>query len=1179
MANLFDKLTSSLVTPLSTFGVSGVDQVAARISQNLRNPVSAGANLQRVFGSADEFMARYENFNSVYKMALTKELESTAITTAQKRMIQTAIDSPVINLNLVRDMKQRQNLISMLRNNVIDFDSLIKNFGAPGLGLPSSNLYREAAKYLVDQRSGSNHPILTLINGLTLNINSKAAGIDAIDFGKSNLPSVDALRNAYNQSQKLSSTTDKLFTRGTARKPVKIMTFDVETSGLGVYDQVRSLAASTMQVDHLGTVSHTADGFSTHFITPQMQQYTMKGSTGGTTRLGTGVYQMEKQVGDMAYDLTTAQGRKEAAAMYKKFFQQAVQADIVAGHNVQFDIQKTVMSASALDEFFEDKEAVNAMKAFQKMAEEGKVINTLDIARDYLMRQALDVADTAGADDVLRTQRMINAMFAPETLVRASIGGSATPFSIGNIAAQTNLLKLMQESGVPEGADIVQSLSRGGTAAHQANVDTLLTNFMMQFIHTGELKYGFEDIAGSGISEARKTILKSSAIVPTTNIANVQHMSDAVYRFAVSDAGINSTKLTTDDGIIAFSKSDNAFYKYATDPITGEVKSVKIANQDQARTRIIDAIEASKRGEKSELLETGINYLQASRTDRILQNIAKTRAISTVTTPSQLIAAISGGTNLEAEERFFDALAGTREFLGFNDYQYRPEILADKGITRLINQNFGQISDTAADNYLTKLASAGIASAVDDPYMRRNFVELATITSSTPFTRQAEGATGGFARNIVNRIIAKGGAGAGVDIAEQVSNFNANVGVKIGEYLSEIGVSFADTQASSFLTSNVDATGKMNISRAVIASDILREVDVTTSSGKTVKFLSQEFLDDYGMNKFGLSATQRQEGRVVNLVFGNLAADANTGQRVVSRSLAQELADGIVAQMQSKYSGLNAKQAVERGYFESEAQAKTVMTGLKDGVDSLRDELTESISKRGLGVGSIAGKEAEGVVALLEQIAGGIDNDAVAFQKGMQFAISEYGDNFIAFQGRVDEKVIDALRQSDASLASQIEDGSFLKRAYETYQATMTRATEDTGFAKRLQRAFSSKNLDRGIGGTRIGRGLRDDAVRAAYRKYAPKVGIGMAAVGLLSAGYYIAKKNRENNLYDQVMEKQPTEGRGAVASTNNQLIETFPQHSTRRDPLVTAGVVGNLDRSKIGHTSMGPNKYNHLYG
>jgi len=216
---------------------------------------------------------------------------------------------------------------------------------------------------------------------------------------------------------------------------------------------------------------------------------------------------------------------------------------------------------------------------------------------------------------------------------------------------------------------------------------------------------------------------------------------------------------------------------------------------------------------------------------------------------------------------------------------------------------------------------------------------------------------------------------------------------------------------------------------------------------------------------------------------------------------------------------------------------------------------------------------------LLEQLAGGIANDTEAFRKGMQFAISEYGDDFVALQGRIDEKVIGALRQSNPTLAKEIEEGKFLKRAYNTYQASMERAAEDTGFRKKLQKAFSSKGLDKGIFGSRFGRSLRDAEVRAMYRKVAPKVGIGAAAVGLLGAGYYIAKKNREKHLYDQVMEEQPMEGRNTVSPSNYDTIEQNSQYSSRRDPLVTAGVVGNLDRNKIGHTTMGPNKYNHLYG
>jgi len=40
----------------------------------------------------------------------------------------------------------------------------------------------------------------------------------------------------------------------------------------------------------------------------------------------------------------------------------------------------------------------------------------------------------------------------------------------------------------------------------------------------------------------------------------------------------------------------------------------------------------------------------------------------------------------------------------------------------------------------------------------------------------------------------------------------------------------------------------------------------------------------------------------------------------------------------------------------------------------------------------------------------------------------------------------------------------------------------------------------------------------------------------------------------------------------------TQPVYSRIQDPLATAGVVGNLDRSKIGHTNMGSKKYDYLF-
>ena len=100
-------------------------------------------------------------------------------------------------------------------------------------------------------------------------------------------------------------------------------------------------------------------------------------------------------------------------------------------------------------------------------------------------------------------------------------------------------------------------------------------------------------------------------------------------------------------------------------------------------------------------------------------------------------------------------------------------------------------------------------------------------------------------------------------------------------------------------------------------------------------------------------------------------------------------------------------------------------------------------------------------------------------------------------------------------------------------------------------------------------------------KKIKPKVYGTVAAVAALSAGYYLATRESKQDPIDEVMEQQPLEQTGPMSIRDfNQVDQAMVgQTSSRRDPLVTAGVVGNLDRNKIGHTQMGANKYNHLYG
>lgn len=1053
------------------------------------------------------------------------------------------------------------------------------------------------------------HPFLTLLLNQTFSVDPKKSGAEAFSIGTSNLPSVMALKNSSKIAAQI-SRGEGVFAK--SNKALKIFTFDVETTGLGMYDQVRSLAGSTMLVDEGSRVRISASElndlvrrgrlsreaadnllenngeFSTHFVTPQMERYTMRNpDTGLTSRLGTGVAALEKGAADIVSDLSTLEGRRQAVSQYKKFLKQATEADLVAGHNVGFDIQKMMMSVSSLPEFTSDREAMELHKRFGQMINEGKVINTLDIARGYLTDK---VRISLGSVDNLEetTEEIIRKMFPGEDLARIVTGGSATPYSVGSIAAQTNLLDLIEGSG-PEGKRLIERLSSVGTAgtnstaAHVAETDVKLTEYLMSFIHTGELQYGF---AGSqDVIKAREQILKSSAIVPTTNIADVRHMSDAVYNYTMSKRGmINATFKTEDGSIIKGSKATGKFYITAPDGTQREF------------TEHLDlkaAIESGRRGEKSILEDSGISYLQATRMDRIIQNSQKALGITNrVSSISSSL--LSETPNIQAEEQIIQGLTSTRELLGFENYAYRPDIFSERGMTRLMSAASSYIKKEAADNYLTRLTAAGIKNAVEDPFLRRTFVELATVTSDIPFSETQTPKKMSFSERMVNKLAQRaaerpqmeqstlaqvGEAVTPENMADRVALFNANVGKKVSRYLSEFGISFADSNQANILIS-----GSGDVSRAIVSQEILRNIDVTIGEGseaRTVKFLSDEFLSDYSRNIFGLSVAERKGGeKVVNLVYGNLAANVDAGEGIIDRKLAEELSTGIVDYMQAKIQSVDDIQTlVDEGFFADVQQANAVSYRLNNagrGGMSLKDELTEMFMRRSFSVGSISEKPGEGVATILEQVGGGIGNDVVAFNNGMQFAVTRYEEGQVVFQPRVDQQTLDVLEVSgQGQMAEDIRTGRIAQENLENFESAMIRSAEDPGFVRRIVRAFHEARVDTGIAGTRF---LRDESVRQAYKKAAPKIGIGLAGVALLSAGYYIARKKRENDLYDETLKEQPLEGRGQVSSANNNLISNYTPTSTRRDPLVTAGVVGNLDRSKIGHTAMGPNKYDYLY-
>lgn len=210
----------------------------------------------------------------------------------------------------------------------------------------------------------------------------------------------------------------------------------------------------------------------------------------------------------------------------------------------------------------------------------------------------------------------------------------------------------------------------------------------------------------------------------------------------------------------------------------------------------------------------------------------------------------------------------------------------------------------------------------------------------------------------------------------------------------------------------------------------------------------------------------------------------------------------------------------------------------------------------------------------------GIDSTAVSV--GAEFAVGQIEGDVVSFGPRVDEDIISIMAANDQAAADYVGDtgnAGMLRQTVVQREKLLERAMEDTTLGNRLVREAEAGGKN-SVFSRLFGRAAgRDEALRLAYRETLPKIGYGALAVAGLTTGYYLYKKTKENNLFEETINQQPYENGGYVSQQNNNFVQINSPISSRRDPLTTAGVVGTLDRNKIGHTQMGPNKYNHLYG
>jgi len=1158
---------SSRQAMVNSFIAKNLIEVKAKRGQGLITAASyfqqrsiSGADLTAILGSEQDFLQRYSEFEKNFHLAIDNKLNHAkgVRVNAQLMKKQGKIDLSVLNAETA------DKLYKQYTNDVLRMGELIQKAGLPSIEMPTANLYRKAFKFEVDQSKGILHPAQLLLNRTMFNFNAAKSGLESLTVGRSNILSHSTVSQLFEQSKKFGPS--KIFGDAPAvGKQLKILTFDVETTGVTQFSNVRSMSMAEMIMDHTGkiTAPETIKDLSYAFKSPQMAGIKVGSMNGGVQSLHKFLADVEGlPLGDMG------PGGKNYLDATEKFFNRLLEADRVAGHNINFDIDM-IMDTAIKQEGFAQHTGVNkAFQAFTERRMQGNyVIDTLESTRSYLQGQVQELVDLGKYTDLdKRSAAFVNNLFSQEILARTHIGGSAAYGSVENIALNTNLFELIERDGQAEA--LFEKITRG---SHIAETDVHLQSHIARYVQSGELKIWpqadkeaeaakkagglFNHLVKGEFGDfARSKILQSSAITPTTNIADVKHMSETVFDYLSTSEGRKGMSLSITKGRIeelsgidfVGKRTDPRFIKHLqqkgvleyTKSSQGEgfhfvtSRGKQLIDQTQAQMAIDETLRRARTDSNlsritvgnltrsrnlaaESILDTGITIERASRADeaKYLSN-ALNGVIANSMTADDLTSTFGTtyrelGTGLAFSDQ--SRVARGRSPIqsvfqaGLNDYSY--------GKAEEIAKAFAKIGDP----YATLMT-------MDDRV-------FSTIMASST-------ARVGLAAN-------RAGAAAGYAAEHIAHSAKPNL-------TAELGMSYFHSQRDVRLLNALDST--LEPPKLFLPPEIVRAAleDVKGTGAR--------------MENIGLSIARRKGGDSVNAVF--------MAGRQLSQDEGEQLAKSILKIMQDRkkvvdlMGGDEAKinASVFTAVSEASAAGKT-----KAGTAKHVETMVQSIMERGIVVGQAGEAASEEIINQLGQAGVVTGNDVLLNHRMASEAVTGVSSDFLVVNPFMDREALNIAGLSGAlQAAEEVVDNNGVKLSKSAIAGN--KVAEVIG-----QDASTARNIGRNI--TRGKMGENANTILEMYSAHKAKLGYGALGLGIAAAGYYMFKKHRERQLYNETLEQQPTE-RAVSMDQMQDSDRAFTQMSSfRRDPLATAGVVGNLDRAKIGHTQMGPNKYNHLFG
>lgn len=1091
------------------------------IGEKVINPGVA----ENIYGTSDEFLSKYKQFENYYFELLSdpnnvRRSFSKNLNIEMMRKTGT-IDLSILNYNAKRKAE------SLFSGSVLQLDKLMQNVGFPNLAFPTANPFRNPFKFEVD--ANMSHPSQVMLNRMIFNVDRTASSISDIRFGTRNImSSQDIERNLY-QIQKMKSN------EGLLQEGKKIITFDVETTGILPGSQVRSI--SLAERTSLSGMTKTVESFG-------FQSERLGGILAGPTLSDTLSSFISKQE-----ELTSmARTEEDFLGNMKNVMRRLIEADQVTGHNVNFDINETIRTMTGMRGFSADSELVDLVDQFlaKKNSNKDFLIDTLEIGRAYVTGKAQEVIGVGG-DPLTRGESYIKRFFSTESLADVTMGGRAQYVGVESFAMNTNLLDLMaEEEYAPE---IFRQIFKG---SHIAETDTILQDHMLKYIHNKKLTFrdlhtaGQTRVSQEAIDIARRTIFKSSAITATTNIADPKFLTKTALNYVLSDEGLKGMKavIGADDivnsGLLAGTQSldpsvREAYIKYEGGKyslFTGVGDQALDLNQDKAQNHLRALIQSAQDSRMNKniaglssvynpaeknIISLGVNFMENQSME--IMNMTKSMipgaldVKSYVDNVGMLYSSFADPLTLSQEKALFRAS-------NLEDGGY--------GIRMNFSQGINSARATAEEAIAKQITYAQAMVGSGNKYgflgIRENILSniISSATTGTASDIYGKAISGGYSEDVASRLRGSLKYAANTEVADVTSQMG------IGHFLKQKSMMLAskEGEAKKILLS-YDYFQNLDFGNGIQMKNLLEERKVAVSLSLATKANDSEILNltwKAGRDSSGITAEQ-----LAGKLYDDMMDDAAVKQIINSGKA--DLGEQV-EMFRLNYRGMDRDSAVK--------------------------SIARNIEERGVGIGY-----QEGVA--VQRIKEG------AARMGQDLASDAYNNLTMNIIGDIEDGLQTGALYDQKVIAATGAQGVLNDANASAIKNANTVAEELLGNHELLNKAV--RNLRSGRKQTGVSTAIE------MYHAYKGKAGIAALGLTALVGGYYMTRKYKENQLYNETVEQQPYQKTRQVDQGLSYASAVSAQSSYRRDPLVTAGVVGNLDRRKIGHTQMGNNKYNHLYG